>query len=250
MPWARQKCSYSSGMPWDFALIFAILAVIVPWRGRLRVRELLRKPSLSTSERLSLYFSTMAFQWLAAASILWRWQARGLHLASLGMALPAPQLSVLLAVGLSAGLAAVQIRSFRRIAQLPPERQGFIGELARRLMPHSRTEWLVFVPLTVSVALCEECLYRGFAFAALETASRSLFFAALGSSLLFAAAHLYQGPKGVAATFVVGLVFAGARVLARSLLPSVAAHFVADLLAGVGASRLRAGIGAPSAGHI
>jgi len=237
-------------MPWDFALIFIILAVIVPWRGTLRVRELLRGPSLSTSERLSLYLSTMAFQWLAAATIFWRWRARGLHLASLGMALPAPQLSALLAVGLSAGLAIVQIRSFRRIARLPPEHQGFIGQIARRLMPHNRTEWLAFVPLTVTVALCEEWVYRGFAFAALETASRSLVFAALGSTLLFAAAHLYQGAKGVSATFAVGLVFAGARVLARSLVPSITAHFVADLLAGVGASRLRAGMGRPSAPYI
>jgi membrane protease YdiL (CAAX protease family) len=237
-------------MPWDFALIFVILAVIVPWRGTLRVRELLRRPSLSTSERLSLYLSPTGFHWLAAATILWRWRARGLHLAGLGMALPAPQLSGLLAAGLSAGLAALQIRSFRRIAGLPSERQGFIGELARRLMPHNRTEWLVFVPLTLSVALCEEWLYRGFALAALETASHSLVLAALGSSLLFAAAHLYQGGKGLLATFAVGLVFAGARLLARSLVPSIAAHFVADLLAAVEASRRRAGTWPPATLYI
>lgn len=227
-------------MPWDFALIFLILAVIVPWRGTVRVRELLRRPSLETGERLALYLSTLAFQWLAAATIFWRSRARGLSSASLGLALPVPELSALVAAALTATLAFLQIRSFRYLARLPPERQGSIGEIARRLMPQNRIEWLVFLPLTATVALCEEWVYRGFAFAALENASRSLWLAALGSSLLFAAAHLYQGKKGLAATLLVGLLFSGARVATRSLAASITAHFVADLLAAAGASRLRA----------
>ena len=31
-------------MPWDFALILGVLAVLIPWRGAARVRELLRRP--------------------------------------------------------------------------------------------------------------------------------------------------------------------------------------------------------------
>lgn len=226
-------------MPWDFALILLLLAVIVPWRGALRVRELLRRPSLAPRERLSIYLSTISFQWLAAAVVFWRCRARGLTLAGLAVALPRLELSTLVGLGLSAGLAGAQLYSLRRVARYPPEQQGFVGEMARKLMPQNRPEWLLFLPLVVTVALCEELVYRGFAFAVIENACRSLFLAACASSLLFAAAHLYQGSRGMAATFVVGLLFACARILTRSLAPSIAAHFVADFCAGLAASRLR-----------
>ena len=53
-------------MPWDILLIFFVLGVIVPWRGRARLKQLLAKPSVEPAERLSLYGSTIAFQWVAA----------------------------------------------------------------------------------------------------------------------------------------------------------------------------------------
>src|SRR5260370_15933608 len=71
-------------MSWDFIIIFLILGVFVPWRGSVRVRKLLAQPALSTTDRLSLYASTIAFQWLAAFIVAWRRFARGLtasHLA-------------------------------------------------------------------------------------------------------------------------------------------------------------------------
>jgi len=57
-------------MPWDFVAILFVLGVIVPWRGAVRIRELLRQPALSTVERIALYASTIAFQWLAVAVVL------------------------------------------------------------------------------------------------------------------------------------------------------------------------------------
>ena len=42
-------------IPWDFALILVFLGVVVPWRGAARMKRLLSKPELTTSDRLSLY---------------------------------------------------------------------------------------------------------------------------------------------------------------------------------------------------
>src|SRR5713101_2801892 len=53
-------------MPWDILLIFFVLGVVVPWRGRKRLQQLLAKPHVEPAERLSLYWSTIAFQWIAA----------------------------------------------------------------------------------------------------------------------------------------------------------------------------------------
>ena len=59
-------------MPWDFWLIFLALGVLLPWRGRVRMKKLLAMPRVSLMERLVLYASTIAFQWLAVAVVSWR----------------------------------------------------------------------------------------------------------------------------------------------------------------------------------
>ena len=59
-------------MPWDIALIFIVLAVILPWRGRVRMKKLLAMPHVSSMERLVLYASTIAFQWLSVVVVAWR----------------------------------------------------------------------------------------------------------------------------------------------------------------------------------
>ncbi len=89
-------------------------------------------------------------------------------------------------------------------------------------MPHNMIEALAFVALVSTVALCEEYLYRGFAFAAFQDA----------------AGHLYQGRRGLRTTFIVGILFAAARIATASLVPSIAAHFVTDLVAGLVGPRI------------
>ena len=225
-------------MPWDFALILVVLGVLVPWRGAVRIRQLLDQPHLTTAERLAVYASTAAFQWLLVAAVLWRCSARGLSAQQLGVALPDRGLTARITLGLTLLLLANQFLSLRRLARLPVERQGLMGQIARKLMPQKRPEVWAFLGLVTTVAFCEELLYRGFAFAVLATAADSELFAAVASAVLFSLAHLYQGRVGLAATFLVGLVFAGARIWSGSLMPSGVAHLLADLAAGLAAARL------------
>src|ERR1700682_1530504 len=73
-------------MPWDFMLILFVLGVLVPWRGAVRVRRLLAQSALTSSQRLSLYASTIAFQWFIVAVVYWRSVSRHLCPADLGLA--------------------------------------------------------------------------------------------------------------------------------------------------------------------
>ncbi len=228
-------------MPWDFALILLVLTVVVPWRGAARIKQLLARPQLRTADRLTLYASTIAFQWLAAGVTAWRCLARAFTAARLGIAFGEPELTTAITLALAVLLGANQFFSLRRLARLPAQRQGFLHQLARKLMPQNLLEALAFVALVVTVSLCEEFLYRGFAFAALRQATRSDLLASLASAAMFALAHLYQGRRGLVTTFIVGLVFAGARILTASLAPSIVAHLLADLLAGLAAPRWLAG---------
>jgi membrane protease YdiL (CAAX protease family) len=225
-------------MPWDFALILVVLGVIVPWRSAARFRSLLARERIDTMDRLVLYASTIAFQWLAVAVVFWRVLARGLDAAALRIAIPEAELVFATAAGLSLLVAANQWYSLKRLARLPPDRRGMMGRIATRLMPQNTIERLAFVGLVVTVALCEEILYRGFVLAALERAFDWWLPGLVGSSLLFGLAHLYQGGRGIRTTTVVGLAFGAVTLWTGSILPAISAHLVADLVVGLGAPRM------------
>lgn len=226
-------------MPWDFILILAVMGIVVPLRSFQRIRELLSRPALTSEERIAIYYSTMILQWPAALIVLWRAFARGMRLEHLGLALPDPPFTLAVTVVLSAVLVLVQFTGLKRMARLPHDRQGLLGEIVRKLMPATSQERRVFLLLLVTVAVCEELLYRGFALAAFDDALATVALSgAFLSSVLFALAHLYQGTRGLVITFVIGMLFAGARQYTGSLLPCVVAHFLADAVAGFKAPQL------------
>ena len=227
-----------SALPWDFVVILLVLGIVVPWRGMVRVRALLAVPSLGSAERISLYASTIAFQWLAAGVTAWRAVARGFGPATLGLSPENPAPGLALGAAMAVVLASLQIASLRQLSRLPAEKRGHLYQISSKIMPRNLTEALAFVALVGTVSLCEELLYRGFAFAVFkQLGGGSTALAVAGSSALFAVGHLYQGRRGVASTFVLGLLLAGARSWSDSLLPSIIAHLAVDLVAGLAGPR-------------
>ena len=239
--------------PWDFIAIILALATLVPWRAAARVRRLLREPQMTTGDRLALYASTIAFQWFAAVVVGWRALARGLNLAELGLTIQSPLRSYGIAAGLSLILFANQFFALKRLSRHPPTRTSRLIEITRKLMPQASVEVLAFIALSATVGVCEEFLYRGFIYAVIDAALGGAWpVAILGSAALFSIAHLYQGRRGMLATFFAGIVFATARFWTGSLVPCVVAHAIADITAGVAARRylppLEASASTPGAG--
>ena len=223
-------------IPWDFVLILAGLAVIIPWRGTVRIRQFLKRPELTTADRLSLYGSTIAFQWIIVAFVAWRAHSRGMNLGELGLVTSDPWRTTEVTVGLTLLLCAIQFASLRRIVGMPDGERGPLFEVTEKIMPHSSIEILVFTALACTAGLSEEFLYRGFVLAVFARifaeSVRAVSTAAVLSSLWFAVAHLYQGKRGVITTFVVGIIFCLARIFTGSLFPPMAAHIGVDLVAG------------------
>jgi len=237
-----------SALPWDFVLIFLALAVVVPWRGMVRVRMLLALPALSVGQRITLYGSTIAFQWLATAIVVWRSAAHGFGPADLGLLPEEPAKGLVLGAAMAAALATLQIAGLRQMKHVPPEKRGRLYEITARLMPRELIDGLVFAALVGTVSLCEELMYRGFAFAAFkELGGGSAVFAIVGSSALFGIGHAYQGRRGVLNTLVLGLLLAGARSWSDSLLPAVMTHLAVDAVAGFAGRQAAAETSAPSA---
>jgi len=234
----------SDVMHWDFALILIFFATAVPLLGRRRIRQLMRMPETTKRNRLTLYASTVAFQWLAVAVVLWRTSTHHIPLTRLGIAVPRPALTAIVSIVLAALVLANQLVSLRRLATHPAEAKGVLPQLALKIFPQDSIERLAFFAVVVTVAVCEELIYRGFVQRVFEDWSGGLIIAGiLGSAIMFGLAHLYQGPRGLITTFVVGLLFAAIRAWTGSLLAPLIAHFVADITAGLLApSRLRSAL--------
>src|SRR5262249_45374226 len=131
-------------MPWDVWLIFLVLGVFIPWRGRVRLRELLSKPVVRSSERLSLYASTIAFQWCAAAIAAWRAWAHGFNVEQLGLAARGNRWeTIFVAVAGAIVIAALQWLNLRRMGRLS-RASGDFRALAERILPQSASETLLF----------------------------------------------------------------------------------------------------------
>jgi len=225
-----------SALPWDFAIIFVFLIAVVPWRGVVRVRTLMTRATVSSSERVSIYASTMTMQWLVTGITAWRCAVRGLGARSLGVSLPQ---NVWGAIALGAAIAVVigsiQLAGLRALARVSPEQRGSLYEISRKIMPRNVTQALIFVLLVLTVSLCEEFLFRGFMYAVLQQVFHSAAGALILSSLFFGVGHLYQGRRGIFMTFLLGVIFATARAYSGSLIPGIIAHFVVDFLAGFAA---------------
>ncbi|MGB2666787.1 MAG: type II CAAX endopeptidase family protein [Candidatus Acidiferrum sp.] len=224
-------------MPWDFWLILFVLGVLIPWRGRLRLQHLLALPIVGTKEKLVLYGSTIAFQWVLMGLIAWRAFARGLTSADLGLA---RRVGWDLAVWSVAGtllLGAFQWFNLRRVGRMSGAVPDFMRKLADRVLPHGPVEFVPYCALAFTAGVCEEFLYRGFVMGALTRAGLYPWVVVVISSVLFGLAHSYQGRSGVVGTTLLGLVFAIARLAFQSLLPVVVWHSAVDVAAGIAAPR-------------
>ena len=153
-------------MPWDFWVIFFVLAVVVPWRGRIRLKHLLAKPRVESHERIALYLSTIAFQWIAVGIAAWRAWAHGYTRVELRLSTGSNLVrSIVVGVLGTIVLAVLHWMNFRRMGRLLDKLPSRVQAMANRILPQSTSERLPFLALAITAGCCEEFLYRGFAMA-------------------------------------------------------------------------------------
>ena len=233
-------------MPWDIWLIFLVLGVVLPWRGRARMKKLLAMPRVSTMERLSLYASTIAFQWLAVAAVAWRAWAHGFTASQFGLIVPDRSKILIAAVVGTATIASLQWLNLRRMGRIPVEARGSLQAIAERILPQSTVELIPYLALAITAGLCEEFLYRGFAMAVLLHVGLPAWAVVLLSSVLFGLAHSYQGRGGIVMTLLIGLILGTSRLAYGSLVPAIFWHSGVDVVAGTAGPRYLTPRGASS----
>jgi len=234
-------------MLWDIWLIFFVLGVILPWRGRARIKKLLAMPHVSTMERLGLYASTIAFQWFAVGVVAWRAWAHGFTADQLGLTIHARARILVASFVGAATIATLQWLNLRRAGRLPIEKRGALQAIAERILPRSTVELLPYLALAITAGLCEEFLYRGFAMAVLLHVGLQAWAVVLISSVLFGLAHSYQGRGGIVMTLLIGLILGSSRIAYDSLVPAILWHSAVDVVAGTAGPRYLTpkGVGGP-----
>jgi len=224
-------------MPWDFWLLFLVLAVLIPWRGRVRLRHLLEEPSFGSKEKLVLYGSTIVFQWLLLGLVLWRALVRGVTVAEMGLGRPWDASLVVWSVIGGAAVGAFQWFNLRRAGRMSGAVPDLMRKLSERLLPQKPVELPPYAALAITAGICEEFVYRGFVMAVLLRAGLAAWAVVIVSSLLFGVAHAYQGRNGITGTALMGLVFGIGRLLTGSLAPVMMWHATLDVVAGVAGPR-------------
>ncbi len=210
-------------------VLAALMVFVQPIRGKRRFERLKQAVATDPTAKLRHYRSGVASLWALSAvvAVIAGLAAAAGHELSLPPG-TAPEAAWLLTVELVV-LIPLSLLLYRR-----PKMQGLlrrqIGDL-RPLLPATTEERRWFVAVSVSAGICEELIMRGFGFAyvrwLLPDASNTVVVVVV--SAVFGFAHLYQGPKGVVLTGVLGALFGVLTIQAGSLLPAMIVHAAVDL---------------------
>jgi uncharacterized protein len=178
---------------------------------------------------VGLYVWNILAEWSLVAGCVRVDRLNGLRLVDLGEWLGSP-LRTLVASGLLMVIvAALVIVNKSRPQKASAEQLSRAASKVSRLLPITRIERLIWVAVALTAGVCEEFLYRGWLLSLFSTALGSVWVGLVVSSIVFGAAHAYQGRNGIIGTGVLGIVFGGVFVLSGTLLLGQILHTVIDL---------------------
>jgi uncharacterized protein len=185
----------------------------------------LRQVDLGTIPRTTIYLSSSFALWVLALVTVAAAFASGFTPGLLGwVALPIAPL-VFWSAGIT--LLGVGVLTMGRVLDVRET------DLLRHLLPRNTAERVAFVGVSLTAGICEELVFRSFLIPALTVVSGSVWAAVLISSVVFGFLHGYQGPAGIARTAALGFLLALPLLITGSILPSMIAHFLLDIIAGL-----------------
>ena len=211
-------------------LLVVYLVIVVPLVGRARYARFRRAVVDDPSARLRYYRSSLPWKYGVAALAVALYFANGSETYGLRLAgFDGGDVTGLLWVALGVAVGAVVVRL--RLAR-PSWRAGLFRGIRGfvDLLPRTPTERRMWVLVSVSAGITEEILYRAFLliFLAGVLPDASVWTIVVISSAAFGFAHLYQGPKGVILTGLLGAVLATI-VISAGLIGAIALHTLIDL---------------------
>ncbi len=218
---------------WDHGLVVVALVVVFPFVGLWSYRRFLDRVAVEGEAELIREYQRTIFLWLGGLTIatvsVWLGQRRPLDaLFTIDRAI----LDAGLAYGMVAGIGVgILVRPF--LAMRSKKAAAQFAEAMKPLapfLPKSRRALAWGLAVSIAAGVAEEIAYRGFLIPYLSSMA-PMWVSIVASSMLFGAAHFYQGWVGVLATTVLGAVFAVVYMSTGTLLFPMLLHALIDVSA-------------------
>jgi hypothetical protein len=147
-----------------------------------------------------------------------------------GIALFAPgRISLWIWLAAAAYLALIAVRTKITWPRLSNERR----QKARTILPENPSEMLYWIPISILAGVTEEYAYRGVAFSALLTITRSMPLSLMICIAAFAVAHITYGWRAVLSSALLALLFHLTVFVTQTLSLVICFHVAYDLTVGI-----------------
>ncbi len=213
----------SGELAWPARAYLVVLLAVLPPLAVAQARVI--EHEATALARIPVYLSSLAMLWLLGLLALGAGLWSGFDLAGLGLAALGGADAVVWTAG-ALGAAIVLAVAWRTLGV----RETAVLEA---LLPRTGFEKACFVALSLTAGVCEELVFRGFLIGALVAASGSTVLAVILSAAAFGVVHAYQSGTGSLRAGLLGLVMTVPVLATGSLIPSMLAHFLYDVVAGL-----------------
>jgi membrane protease YdiL (CAAX protease family) len=205
------------------------LVTIQPFAGRRRYRRLLAALAVDPDARLRHYRRGITGEWAIVGVIAVIGVLAGRSAASVGLTAGHHVRAATAEVAEVAALLALSAVLFRAPALRDAIRRQARGFAA--LLPRTTAERAAFAALALTAGVCEEVMFRGFGIAYVRWLWPGATHTGLTAvtAVAFGIAHVYQGPRGVLLTGLIGALLASVVLSTGSLFPAMAIHALVDL---------------------
>ena len=217
-----------------FLIVLAIIFAIVPLLDAFNGKEAKNTPMVVDKEKAKCksYYGTIAFFWVLVLPILIMCIIGGVSLVDIGFRpIMFNQNIWFTVIVLVAAFAlfvyefVIPVASKKYREQMLKDEPEAIDELPQTV----KQKWL-YTFQTLSSAVCEETVYRGFLFFLLLAVfpGMPIYLIILIAFVTFGIGHLYQGLKGAVEIGLFGALSMSLIIVTNSLIPSILLHFFGD----------------------
>jgi len=216
-------------------LLVLVVVAIQPLYGRRRFQRFVRLVGRQPSARIRYYVGAIAGSWMYVGAVAVIGALASRHPDTIGLTAHAANSQE--GVGSTSAIVSAAIALTVSTAILWAADPKLVARVRRMvlpltaILPRSRTERLIFAGVALTAGICEEILYRGFGIAYLRWLDPKMSHAAIIAitAAAFGMAHLYQGPRNVLLTGVVGVILASLTLATGTLMPAIVIHALIDL---------------------
>jgi len=213
------------------ALHTAVLLVILLGGASMMYFSAGRMRAVEHPSRLAFYLTTMVWEWLLTAYVLFGVRRHGTPLVEVTGARWKTTKDVFRDAGVALVfwvVALVVLGLTSTVLRFHGSRQSL-----RFLAPEGPAQIALWVLVCVTAGFCEETIFRGYLQKQFVAWTGNAVAGVLLSAAVFGACHMYQGPKAAVVITVYGLLFGILALSRKSLRPGMMAHALHDTVGGL-----------------